>query len=39
VDPAKEWKLREALGVKPEGVEATVRFRPGVSLDHLRAAK
>ncbi|KAH8896394.1 putative cytochrome P450 monooxygenase [Thozetella sp. PMI_491] len=39
VDPDKEWKLRESLAVRPEGVEATLRFRPGASLDQLRSAK
>ncbi|EXJ69159.1 uncharacterized protein A1O5_08094 [Cladophialophora psammophila CBS 110553] len=39
VDPAKEWKLREALGVKPDGVEATLSFRLGASFDHLRTGK
>ncbi|RMZ88715.1 hypothetical protein DV736_g4066, partial [Chaetothyriales sp. CBS 134916] len=39
VDPAKEWTFREALAAKPEGVEATLNFRPGASLDHLRTVK
>ncbi|OQV06221.1 hypothetical protein CLAIMM_10824 isoform 2 [Cladophialophora immunda] len=39
VDPTKEWKLREALGVKQEGVEATLSFRPSASLHQLRTAK
>ncbi|KIW82636.1 hypothetical protein Z517_05663 [Fonsecaea pedrosoi CBS 271.37] len=39
VDPEKEWKLREALGIKQEGVEATLRFRPGASLEQLQRAK
>ncbi|EXJ92294.1 hypothetical protein A1O3_00844 [Capronia epimyces CBS 606.96] len=36
VDPTKEWTLREALGVKPDGVEARLSLRSGASVDQLR---
>ncbi|KAB8075712.1 cytochrome P450 [Aspergillus leporis] len=35
VEPTKEWKIKETVLAKQEGVEARITFRPGASLDQL----
>ncbi|KAI1374304.1 putative cytochrome P450 monooxygenase [Hypoxylon crocopeplum] len=35
LDPAKEWRIKETVLAKQEGVEARITLRPGASLDQL----
>ncbi|KAK2006228.1 putative cytochrome P450 monooxygenase [Colletotrichum eremochloae] len=35
VDPNKKWKIKETVLAKQEGVEATIRLRPGASLQQV----
>lgn len=35
VDPTKEWKIKETVLGKQEGLEAKISLRPGAILDQL----
>lgn len=35
VDPIKDWKIKETVLGKQDGVDAKITFRPGASLDNF----